>query len=328
MLEGPYFAPWLRARVLQQLTTDLELRGVAVCVTPAASGALAEVRITLTRPSALTIEVRDRVRDERFTREISLASVPSDALGLSIAATAEELLYASWAESALARPSTEPAAAPTPTPSPGANPTAPAPPPVEAATSNPAPDVEEPEERAARTEPPSSSPRSAAAARAYLLAASDTAIQGETALGADAGIDWGGRATLGARAGFRVAPDASSPHGAIRMREGIFGLVGAVDLAAPEAAWGGALVGHGDLLYVEFDGVASSGARAMSGSAAGLLLSGGLRGWVRIGSSWRLVGEATGGAPLHAVTASDAGAVVTGIRGVVMGLALGVGMRL
>jgi hypothetical protein len=112
------------------------------------------------------------------------------------------------------------------------------------------------------------------------------------------------------------------------MREGIFGLVGAVALVPPEAAWGGALVGHGDLLYVEFDGIASPGARALSGSAAGLLLTGGLRGWVRIGSSWSLVGEGTVGAPVHAVTASDAGAVVTGIRGVVIGFALGVGMRL
>lgn len=324
ILEGPYFASSLRASVLRQLTTDLELKGLAVCVTPAESEPVAEIRVTLLHPTELSIEVLDRVHEGRFTRAISLASVPRDALGLSIAATAEELLYASWAESALARPPTD-ASSPTSTEAPSPDPTPPPPTPAAAEASTPPPDAPEP---LPRTEPPPPRSRTSAETHVYVVAASETATQGETALGGDVGIAWGGRATVGARAGFRAAPDASSPHGAVRMREGIFGLVGAYALVPPEAAWGGELVGHGDLLVVEFDGVASSEARSLSGTAAGFLFSGGLRGWARIGDSWRLVGEATVGGPIRGVTASDSGAVVTGIRGAVVGFALGIGTRL
>jgi hypothetical protein len=49
---------------------------------------------------------------------------------------------------------------------------------------------------------------------------------------------------------------------------------------------------------------------------------------VRIGGPWRIVGEAAVGGPVHAVTAIDTGQTATGVSGVTLGLALGVGATL
>jgi hypothetical protein len=45
--------------------------------------------------------------------------------------------------------------------------------------------------------------------------------------------------------------------------------------------------------------------------------------WARLGGAWRVVAEASVGAPLRPVTASDAGSTVTGISGVSIGAAFG-----
>jgi hypothetical protein len=332
-LEGPYFVESLRASVMKEIASDLERIGLVACEGIGAGKPVAEMRITLARPASVSIELRDEVSREDYAREISLAGVPSDALGLSIAATAEELLHASLAQNALGHPARAPTGA-----SAGASiPPAPAP------TSAPAPSPDAPRPRSAATEPSGKRPGAAdaqgepesssqrgdaTAADVYLLGAGEIATQGETAFGSDLGVTWGGRATVGARAGFRVAPEIASPHGTIEMREGVLALTGAVALVPRKAAWGGELVIHGELLYVEFDGVASSGAQAIGGSTIGAVVSGGLGGWVRIARSWSIVGEATGGSPIRAVTASDSGTVVTGVRGLLIGFGLGVATRL
>ncbi len=133
---------------------------------------------------------------------------------------------------------------------------------------------------------------------------------------------------MGARAGFRVAPEIRESPWDDRDARRVLALSGAVALVPRKAVWGGELVIHGELLYVEFDGVASSGARAIGGSTIGAVVSAGLGGWVRIARSWSIVGEATGGSPIRAVTASDSGTVVTGVRGLLIGFGLGVATRL
>ena len=336
-LEGAHFTASLRTSVLQQITADLERRGLAVCE-GGGEGAVAELRIALLHPASLSIELRDEVSRERFTREISLAGVPGDALGLSIAATAEELLHASWAQNGGAPSSAGPQAS---SPLAGAStassslaaqspvPAAPPSPPGASSAAERPPERAAPDATDARQTDRRSSPRATAlATQVCLLGAGETATQGATAFGADLGLTWGGRATLGARVGFRLAPEVSSAHGTVAMREGILRLAGAVALVPRRARWGAELLVHGDLLYVELEGVAAPAARALSGSAAGMVLSGGLGGWTKIARGWSIVGEATAGAPLYAVTASDSGTVVTGIRGPVIGFALGAATQL
>jgi hypothetical protein len=325
VLEGPSFDEPLRASVLQQIATDLRRSKLEVCGGGAQGTPAAELQVVLVRATALSIELRDHVTGERVSREISLAGVPSDALGLSIAVTVEELLHASWTQDGAARSSSAdpaPASGAPATPS-AARPVAPS----SLPTSRPAAEVPS----SASVSPEHEAPGRRAGVpptEVYLRGAGEVATRGGAALGADLGFSWGGRATVGARAGFRVGPEVSSAHGTIEMREAILGLVGAVALAPREAVWGGEIVFHAELLDVAFDGVAAPPAHALGGSALGFLLAGGLGGWVRIAPSWSLVGEATGGAPLHAVTASDSGTVVTGVRGLVLGGALGVATRL
>jgi hypothetical protein len=333
VLEGAYFGESLRASVLEQIATDLERRGLAACAGAAGPDAVAEIRITLARPASLAIELRDQVSHERFAREVSLARVPPNALGLSIAATAEELLYASIAQNA-AGPAHASAAAPSmlPASSDKAPPIALAPAPSSPPSAAP-PSAEPPKERppvsdAAPAAEVSSARPSGVSGQACVLGAGEAATQGVTALGADLGFSWGGRLTFGARAGFRLAPEIASDHGIIEMREGVLRLGGAYALVPRTAAWGGEVLVRGDLLYVEFDGVASSAARALSGSGIGVALGAGFGGWVRLARSWSLIGEVTGGFPIHAVTASDNGTVVTGVRGLLLGFALGVATRL
>jgi hypothetical protein len=337
-LDGSYFPESLRASVMKEIASDLERIGLVACEGMGAGKPVAEMRITLARPASVSIELRDEVSGEHYAREISLAAMPSDALGLSIAATAEELLHASWAQNALGHPARAPTVASAGSPVPHAT----------AATSAPTPSPDAPRPRSAAntpsaTEPPSRhpgaanaqdepeswSPRAdATAANVYLLGAGEMATQGQAAFGSDLGVTWGGRLTVGARAGFRVAPEIASTHGTIEMREGVLALTGAIALVPRKSSWGGELVIHGELLYVEFDGVASSGARAIGGSTIGAVVSGGLGGWAQIARSWSIVGEATGGAPIRAVAATDSGTEVTGVRGLLIGFGLGVATRL
>jgi hypothetical protein len=323
VFEGERFTPSLRASVVRQIGSDLERRGLGLCVGDAPGEAAAELRLVLLRDERLAIELRDEVSQERFAREISLTGVPADALGLSIAVAGEELLHASWTQNTVAPAAPPPTAATAPSSPPRIEPRS------AAGLSSDASSPSSP--RADRAAAPARSDRESTpqgtapvGARVSLLGAGEAVTQGQTAVGADVGVAWGARATIGARAGFRLAPEATSPHGAVGMREGIVRLRGAVALVPREAAWGGEIVLHGDAIYVELDGVASPAARALRGSATGVVLGGGLGGWARVATSWSFVGELTAGSPLHSVTASDSGTVVTGIRGLVIGFAVGV----
>ena len=50
--------------------------------------------------------------------------------------------------------------------------------------------------------------------------------------------------------------------------------------------------------------------------------------WASLGPRWRVVSEASVGAPVRPVTASDSGASAVGVSGVQLGVALGVGASL
>jgi hypothetical protein len=325
-LEGPRFTPSLRASVLQQITADLAPLGLGVCSDPQGEPAV-KLRISVVG-GALAIELQDEGSHERFAREMSLAGVPEDALGLSIAAAAEELLRASLAQNAAARSASAASAAIVPPPSPPLRDTPPAPP-----AAGPPPAKAPSADRPAVGEAPTDheSPRRPSpplAARLALLGVAETATEGAPAGGADVDFTWGGRATLGVRAGFRLAPDTPSSHGTVGMCEGILRATAAMALVPRDAPWGAEAVLFGDARLVAFEGAASSAAQALRGSALGVVLGGGVGGWARMARSWSLVGEATGGSAIRGATASDSGAVVTGIRGMVIGFALGVATRL
>jgi hypothetical protein len=313
--EGDRFEAPLRARVMQQLGADLRGHRVALCdaadTSEAATRAppLADIALSLSPGPVLSLEVRDAVTDKRLARDLSLASVPPDALPLSIALAAEELLHASWIEAALAKPDES-----TPLPRPGITPPPPAVREVNAAEIARMPQVLD--------------ARQGLTAQAALLAAAEYATGGQTDLGADAEFSLGGRLAVSARAGFRLSPDVRSAHGIVRGRELLAGLGLDYAVVPRDAAWGADVGIRGALLDVQFTGVASQGAQGGSGSAWGAIVGGALGGWVELHAPWRLVAEAMVGTPIHAVTAIDSGSPATGVSGVAFGIDLGVGATL
>jgi len=315
---GDGFTPALRARVVEQLGAEFRGHSLALCEVsdaPATSPPLADIALSLSSDAVLSLEVRDAVTDKQVWRELSLGSVPRDTLALSITVAAEELVHASWIEAALA-----------PSPSPSAPAGArPVPAPVLAVNSDEVqrmPQVVKAQE--------TSRALHSWMAEAALLAAGAWSNGGQTDLGADATFAVGGRLAIGARLGFRLAPDVKSAHGSVRGRELLAGLDVTYAVVPRAAIWGGDLGIRAELIDVQFFGVAASGGEgaateALHGAALGAILSGTLGGWLRVGGPWRIVADAAVGGPVHAVTASDSGATATGVSGVTLGLALGVG---
>jgi hypothetical protein len=85
------------------IAVELEPVGPSVGPTGPSVGPLAVVRVEF-RPGAavsVSVDIRDAVTNKRIGRDLDLESVPRDGRSLMIAATADELLDASWAEIAL-----------------------------------------------------------------------------------------------------------------------------------------------------------------------------------------------------------------------------------
>jgi hypothetical protein len=333
---GDAFVPALRAGVLEQLGVDLHRHDLVVCAADAANptdapdvtAPLADIALTLGAGTILSVEVRDAVTDKRIGRDLPLASVPRDALALSIALAAEELLHASWIEAALV-PAGQPAAASASTaaPSRASPPAAARPVPAAVRAVN--------AEEIARIEQDEGRPHEKAplGASIELVGAVDrstggSAAAGQTDLGGDLRFAFGGRLTVTARLGARTAPAVSSDHGKVEGRELLAGAGLAYAVVPREARWGAELAARADALDVQFTGVASPGVVAESGSALGAALSGAIEGWGRLGGPWRIVAELAAGAPLHAVTATDAGNAATGVAGLSLSAALGLGVDL
>jgi hypothetical protein len=367
----PAGAPWLRVafagdaldaalrgRVLVQLAADLQGHGLAPCPADAVDGTaappLADVTLALSPGAVLSLEVRDAVTDKRMGRELPLASVPRDALALSIALAAEELLRASWIEAEFAP---QPANATTTTTGTTASSTTATAlrPGTPSASAPPVPQVVHDVNaeqvarmpmvtqlaQAARTSSTTASTKSdetdsngagpshsAWFAQASLVGAIDRSAGGQTDLGGDVRFSAGGRLAANARVGYRAAPNVTSTHGDVQGREVVAGLGLAYALVRRDAPWGVDLGARADVIDVQFSGVAASGAQATSGSAFGATLGGVVGGWFRLAGPWRVVAEAALGAPLRAVAATDEGVAATGVSGLTFGAALGVAATL
>jgi hypothetical protein len=313
---GDGFTPALRARVLEQLGAEFHAHSLALCDASDASATpapLADIALALSPESVLSLEVRDAVTGKQITRELPLGGVPRDALALSITLAAEELVHASWIEAALA------------------------PPPVPAAPTGlqpvPAPVLEVNAVEVARM-PQAERAQHSWMAQAAVLGAAEGSSGGQTDLGGDVSFAIGGRLAMAARAGLRVAPDVKSVHGSVRGRELLAGLGVAYAVVPRDAPFGGDVGIRADLIDVQFSGIPASGAPGAAaitvreGAALGAVMSGTLGGWARLGGPWRIVADAAVGAPIHSVTASDAHETATGVSGVTLGLALGVGVTL
>jgi hypothetical protein len=312
---GEGFTPALRASVIEQLGAEFHAHDVTLCEAssaPADPPPLADVVLALSSEVVLSLEVRDAVTDKQMARELRLASVPRDALALSISLAAEELVHASWIEAALAPPP---------------SPASPGPRPV------PAPVREVNAEEIARM--PLATPRAGRPwmAEAALMGAGSWAAGGQTDLGGDIRFALGGRLAMSVLAGLRLAPTVTSAHGTVRGRALLAGAGVAYSVVPRDATWGGEIGARAELIDVQFSGLVAPGTggaatAAMHGAALGAVLSGTLGGWVRVGGPWRMVADASVGAPVHAVTASDSGVTATGVSGVTLGFALGVGATL
>jgi hypothetical protein len=307
--DGEAFAPDLRARVAGQLRVDFEGRRLDLCEAseaPAEATPLADIALALSPASVLTVEVRDAVTSKRLAREVPLTGVPPDALPLTIALATEELLRASWIEAALASQSAGPAAPPILEPLP-------------------------PAVRETNVDTLAQLPRSHVGEVA-VLAAVDRDTGGQTSFGADVRFTWGlfgsRRLAVGARLGARASLDVRSADGTVEGRELLAGLAVEYALRPREARWGATLGVRGDVLDAQFAGVPSPGAQGSSGSAVGVSLGGVAGAWLGIGAPWRLVAEVAAGLPLRAVAATDSGATATGVSGLQLGFALGLGAAL
>jgi hypothetical protein len=307
---GDGFTAPLRALVVEQLGADLRRNGLSLCEAPGAAQApppLVDIDLALTSEEVLSLDVRDAVTDKRMTRDVPLRSVPADARALSITLATEELLHASWIETAFAQ-------APSPAPPVGVRPVPPA--------------VQEVNAGEVARMAVAHATVSSRFIQAALLAAVEHETGGQTGVGPDLRLAWGGRFAIGGRIGFRFAPDASSTHGSVHSRTILGGLGLAYSPVARDGALGGDLGVRADLLDVRFSATPSSGARASSGSALGVVVSAVVGGWARLGGAWRLVAEASLGAPVRPVSATDAGATATGVSGVSVGGAIGVAASL
>jgi hypothetical protein len=312
----------LRARVLEQLGADLNSHGITLCEAsagPSSAAPLAEIALELSGDSVLSLEVRDAVTDKRTLRDLRLGTVPRDALALSIALAAEELLHASWIEAALAPPPSTPA------------------PPALSTVPQAVRDVDAGEvakmpqvtralgERASTAAPAGPSSTSTTVA---LLAAADLSTGGESDLGPDLRFAWGGRFAVGARAGFRESRDVARANGVVHGQELLAGAAVSCAFVPRMARWGGDVSLRADLVDVRFSGVPAPGATGASDSRLGSVVSAALGGWVTLAGPLRVVGEAAAGTPLPPVAATDAGQTATAISGITFAVALGLGINL
>jgi hypothetical protein len=102
---GTAWTPELQAAVLLDLRAGLALSGIGACVlgTEGSEAPLALLELDAANEDrvAVGIALHDTLTAKRVLRDVDLKSVSSDARALALAAAAEELLRASWAELAL-----------------------------------------------------------------------------------------------------------------------------------------------------------------------------------------------------------------------------------
>jgi hypothetical protein len=102
---GLHFTEALRSGVMQDLAAGLTLKGIDACPLghEGRSPPLAVVQLDAGEEDkvAVAIEVYDALTEKRVIRQLDLREVARDARSLALAAAADELLRASWAELAI-----------------------------------------------------------------------------------------------------------------------------------------------------------------------------------------------------------------------------------
>jgi hypothetical protein len=279
-------------KVLGDLRAGLDSRGIDACPGdsgPSTEPPLATVRIVALdqKSVAVSVEIRDAVTEKRVSRDVDLTRVPADGRPFAVAIAVDELVWASWAELALARKNRQTASAARKAP----------PPEVVAGVA-------------------SELPPSAPAPELGVRFAAEHYLGGQTLLGADAAtlLPLGARFSLDFAAGGRAGLRTSAPHGDV--------LSSAIGVAA-----GGryafvrtALADVGLSLglraaVVRFRGAASLGFEESELSGLTLYGRGGAFALLRLAGPVGLDAALGAGAPFRSLEATDGGKVVTGVSG-------------
>jgi len=289
--------PWIRletaaiesesinlGEILRHVRAELAMRRIDVCTEGSGSPPAASVRITTsaTEGVEIAIDVRDAVTDKRLSRTLDLRSLPPDARFLAIAVATDELLRASWIEIAL-RTAPSPAAPPPPA-------------------------IMEVVQSELKPEP-----------RVEIGAqlAFEWYGGGQEHLGVDvrAGVRPVRRLTAFLRLGLRQGFEIAAPDGSIRSSAILVGLGCKLALTPPTGPAGLEMLGRVDAVRVSFLPTADPGALEHPNQATAVVAAAGLSAWAALGSSLRLVVDATLGAPLRPVQATDTGSQVTAVSG-------------
>lgn len=285
--------PGFAQKVLGDLRAGLEARGIDACADttgPSSEAPLASVRIAaLDKKSvAVTVEIRDAVTAKRVSRDVDLALVPSDGRAFAVAIAVDELVWASWAEIALARKSRQPSA--------------------NAARLAPPPEVVEGVE--------DELPASGSAPKLGARFAVEHYLGGQTLLGADAAtvLPLGARFALDFEAGGRAGLRTSAPDGDVSSSAIGFGASGRYAFVHTAFADVGLTLGL-RAAVVRFRGSPEPGAGAAELSGLTLYARGGAFTGLALGGPFGLDAAFGAGAPLRGLEATDAGQEVSGVSG-------------
>ena len=285
--------PGFAEKVLADLRAGLTSRGIDACpddTGPPSEAPLATVRVAaLDKKSvAVTVEIRDAVTAKRVSRDVDLAVVPPDGRPFAIAIAVDELVWASWAEIALARKSRKQAAsAPRPAPP---------------------PEVVE----GVESELPASGPSPELGVRFAM----EHYLGGQTLLGADAAtiLPLAQRFALDFDAGYRVGFGTDAPHGDVHASAIGFTASGRYAFVHTSFADVGLVLGC-RAAVVRFRGSAAPGAQATEVSGLTVFARGGAFTGLHLGGPFALDAGFGAGAPLRGLEATDTGQVVSGVSG-------------
>lgn len=289
--------------VEQDLTAGLAARGIRVCRPEARDDAneppLADIRLSAEREQTVgvSVEVRDSVTQKRVGRDIDLTRVPADGRAFAAALAADELLQASWVELALER--------------------------GKKAEVAPPPEVQKTVERALRAGRTLPLPRLGARAAAEHFSG------GQLHYGADATFE----APLSAWLRFALSLGAREGQSVDSARGEILSSALGAELgfelvyyARPsfEAWLAAGLRGS----RVRFEGRAAAGSVDADYTGLSLFARGGPGAALRVAGPLWLGLNAAAGAPLRALEADDGPEAATGVAGLELSAALGLGVEL
>jgi hypothetical protein len=285
--EGEGWDVRLQQSIRADLAAGLRLRGLLVCGPdkPGSEAPLASVQLSAAALNrvAVEIEVHDALTNKYVLREVDTRSVPGDARGLTLAAAAEELLRASWAELAI--------------------------------EDAPAPAREPPVEVTNAVRPAQPVLRNSRALGLRFSAEHHTG--GQTQFGPDAWFDlWMSDFVAAELAiGYRHGLDVTSEHGSIESQGAVLGtdlLVAFAGRRSPLLL--AARLGMQFAAY-EFSGRASDGGIGDEATGFGLAARAALVLRVTLGDLAELRLEAGPGVSMRVVAALDEGEEVTGTGG-------------